>query len=31
MDRLMKGKVGFDCSKGQFAQPVAVVRMPGEA
>jgi hypothetical protein len=30
MYRLVKGKDGFDCSKGHFAQPVAVVRMPGE-
>jgi hypothetical protein len=31
MDRFMKGKDGFGCAKGHFAQPVAVVRMPGEA
>jgi hypothetical protein len=31
MDRSMKDKNGFGCDKGHFAQPVAVVRMPGEA
>ena len=31
MDRLVQDKDGLDCGKGHFAQPAAVVRMPGEA